>query len=477
MKESRFGRTNKIVNISGFTVIAAAWLLVASLNLFQKDRPEISEAEQRALAGFPEVNISTVVDGSAFRGIDNFVTDTFFMRDFLVKSQQKFSVLYGLDLITGDSGRIAYIPPAATGRQDEAGQIVTPDASGESPGSGGGFPEEAVPTFSEAGQLPETDYLKNGVLIYKNAAYSMADYYEAGARQFVAVAEQYADAFPHTRIIILPAPLSAMLLDGNEFKGALLDQRQSLLEIQAMCEATADSSTAVAETPGDLSAGSSPDTIRPAIGPKVRFVFVFDELWAHRGEYIYFYSDHHWTARGAYYAYRCFAGAAGFQPAGISSMKETIIGEPFVGGLYTFTGDERIKAFRDTLYAYFPAKPHTMKVYDKDWNIMEFGSSILTFGSNYSNFIAGDNPLTVINVPDNPEGLSILVIKDSYGNAMVPFLTEHYNTIYVVDPRHGSIKLREYFKNIPLTDILFLNHLNLNSTTSWVQTLQNLLAE
>ena len=57
-------------------------------------------------------------------------------------------------------------------------------------------------------------------------------------------------------------------------------------------------------------------------------------------------------------------------------------------------------------------------------------------GSMYDH--TGDNPYAVIHVPENPQDKSILVIKDSYGNAFVPYLTEHYGNIVVVYPSQLS---------------------------------------
>jgi hypothetical protein len=70
-------------------------------------------------------------------------------------------------------------------------------------------------------------------------------------------------------------------------------------------------------------------------------------------------------------------------------------------------------------------------------------------------------------VPSNPQDKNILVIKDSYGNAFVPYLTEHYGNIYVVDPRYVSMKVYEEFKDVNLTDIVFMINTSSANNNAW----------
>ena len=82
-------------------------------------------------------------------------------------------------------------------------------------------------------------------------------------------------------------------------------------------------------------------------------------------------------------------------------------------------------------------------------------------------FIAGDNPYTVINVPENPQDKNILVLKDSFGNAFVPYLCEHYGNIIVVDVRYTDMNVYEHLKDYGLTDIVFVNNVQAALSTTW----------
>ena len=73
----------------------------------------------------------------------------------------------------------------------------------------------------------------------------------------------------------------------------------------------------------------------------------------------------------------------------------------------------------------------------------------------------------MINVPSNPQDRSILVLKDSYGNAFVPFLAEHYGNIIVIDPRYCDENIAETYKNYGLTDILFVGNIQSHNSVAW----------
>ena len=52
----------------------------------------------------------------------------------------------------------------------------------------------------------------------------------------------------------------------------------------------------------------------------------------------------------------------------------------------------------------------------------------------YALFMGGDHAFARVDT-DVDNGKCALVIKDSYANALIPFLTAHYETVLVIDPR------------------------------------------
>ena len=72
----------------------------------------------------------------------------------------------------------------------------------------------------------------------------------------------------------------------------------------------------------------------------------------------------------------------------------------------------------------------------------------------------GDNPFTVIENPEVSNGESCIVVKESFGNAFVPFLVDHYQTVYVVDYRYYSGSITQLARDKGVKDVLFVNNLS-----------------
>ena len=109
-----------------------------------------------------------------------------------------------------------------------------------------------------------------------------------------------------------------------------------------------------------------------------------------------------------------------------------------------------------------------------DWPVI-YDVSNYNAGLKYSTFIASDNPYTEIENKDLSDGSSCIVVKESFGNAFIPFLVDHYQTVYVVDYRYwtGSISKLAQDKNV--NDVLFLNNLSMIRNKSLVGKLYRVL--
>ena len=76
--------------------------------------------------------------------------------------------------------------------------------------------------------------------------------------------------------------------------------------------------------------------INDAVGNSVETVDVLAALDEQQGEYLYFKTDHHWTARGAYWAYAAFAELSGLAPVALEAMTK-LPEQQFLGSLYGIT--------------------------------------------------------------------------------------------------------------------------------------------
>lgn len=206
------------------------------------------------------------------------------------------------------------------------------------------------------------------------------------------------------------------------------------------------------------------DKIYALMDESVKKVDIYDSLMSHRDEYIYFRTDHHWTALGAYYAYDKLCEVRGLEPAALDSF-ETKDFEGFVGSFYKDTEDGSLKAKPDTIHAYLPKSNAVLHVTASDgtnyewkviYDVSSYGESL-----KYSTFVAGDNPMTVIENKDISDGSSCAVVKESFGNALIPFLVDHYQTIYVIDYRYWTGNLASFVKKNEIPDVYLLNNLSM----------------
>lgn len=284
----------------------------------------------------------------------------------------------------------------------------------------------------------EADFITGGMFIYGDTVYTQGFYVESTAQTYAQTALYYKQLFgENTNVSIVIIPVSSMCVDNEEIKSKIPDQRDIL------------------------------DKMASWVDPSVNFVDAYSEMYEHRDEYLFFKSDHHWTQRGAYYAYRAFAKSLGLEPTALDDFDYEIRNENYHGSLYNLTQDERVKNFTDTIEVFNPRKPHTMTITTANGTTINADSSIVKSHNTYLTFISGDNPYTVINVPENPQDKNILVFKDSFGNAFVPFLCEHYGNIIVVDVRHTSMNVYEHLKDYGITDIVFVNNIQAANTASW----------
>ena len=208
------------------------------------------------------------------------------------------------------------------------------------------------------------------------------------------------------------------------------------------------------------------DNIIGKLSGDVKAVNMYENLMKHRNEYVYFRTDHHWTALGAYYGYEAFCDAKGVIPISLD-RHESVEFDNFLGSFYNDTKKDKVlEKNPDTIKAYYPISPDTSMVYtttkgsSNSWEVIydvsDYPSSI-----KYSTFIAGDNPFTVITNKNLQDGSSCIVVKESFGNAFVPFLVDHYEKIYVVDYRYWEGSLIDLAKEKKVDDVIFLNNLSM----------------
>lgn len=231
----------------------------------------------------------------------------------------------------------------------------------------------------------------------------------------------------------------------------------------------------------------------------VKAVNIFDTLQAHVEEPIYSRTDHHWAPLGAFYAARHFAGIANVDFKDLSEYEPRVIHD-YVGSMWTFSRDGAVKDAPEEFIYYVPrdssfsATRITYKKVSKrvgrkkrrrtiSWLTASEPESFSFFrnyedGSSaaYCVFMGGDTNTTSV-VTQTKNGRRLLILKDSYGNALPSNLFSSFEEIHVVDCRYFLQNMIEFVKAHAITDILFANNLIHASAPKTVQAYERYLTQ
>ena len=323
--------------------------------------------------------------------------------------------------------------PPATGDTTDPGNTDDPNG-----GDGDNTPVDPAPTYQRI-ELNGDEQQYDAVYRVGDTGYEMYSYVDSTAKKYADNVNAVADALAgKANVYMLPIPLSSgvSLPDDLYGKDIFADQKAAEQKIIGY------------------------------MNGNVKSVALYDALLAHRTEYIYFRTDHHWTATGAYYAYEQFCKAKGITPTPISSYKV----DEYDGFLGTFYRDSSQNATMganpDKVVAYHPLSTEATLDYGDSENASLTRGKIIYDESDapaslkYGAFITGDNAYSIINNPDVTNGSSCIVVKESFGNAFVPFLTDHYQTIYVLDYRYWKGSISQFAQSKGVQDVLFVNNLS-----------------
>jgi hypothetical protein len=187
---------------------------------------------------------------------------------------------------------------------------------------------------------------------------------------------------------------------------------------------------------------------------------IFDEFIASKNEYIYYRTDHHWTTKGAFIAYQKAAEKMGFSKLSESDFSIEDAAENFHGSLYSKVLYDGVLPDEINIYhSNSGVKITGMKIFENLESEPDFYESIymrdyLSAWNKYPVFLGENQPMVKIN--STSSGGKLLIIKDSYANSFVPFLTEHYSEITLIDMRYINIPLEEFLQMDQYDSALFL---------------------
>lgn len=404
-------------------ILTMAFFFVVGLLFFA--RPKVSETEKRELTKFPEFSAEAFLSGEWTANVSLWYADTYPFREGMIAANRKLESLYGIgDEMVYGSGVAEDIP-------DAGGDIVfnpTDDGKGD-----------AI----------------DGLYVNGDTAYELYYFVKQSSDNYVYLINSFAKQIGND------AKIYNMLVPKH-YEIALSDETVKKF-------GASDCGEAIEYMYGNMASNVTPVRIIP-------------ELIKHNGEYLYFRTDHHWTARGAYYAYTAFCREKGITPTPLDSYRRVEF-SGFLGTLYNSPLNKKPEAMKknpDTVEAFVPIGTNTAEVIDNNGRSTEYavvytGAGKYAASDKYLCFIAGDQPLTKIHNPNVKDGSSIVVIKESYGNAFVPFLVDSYEHVYVIDYRKWDGKLADFVKTNGIDDVLFLNVIGNSSSSNNISALRSII--
>lgn len=197
--------------------------------------------------------------------------------------------------------------------------------------------------------------------------------------------------------------------------------------------------------------------VKKALGDSVEWIDVSSALNKHKKEKIYYKTDQHWTALGAFYAFQDAASKLGISGDVSDEYISYIVSDNFNGMLASKSGvnlkeKEQIEIYvpkeedNDLIVNYVDEGKRTTSLYD---------SSALETKNQYDVYLGGNSSLLDIKTVSTSTK-RLLLVKDSFADCFIPFLTPYYREIVVVDPRYYSGTIQDVMDTYRISEVLFL---------------------
>ena len=471
MNENKEDKWHKI----RITVVSVIIILLMITGFLIFLRPAESDLEKRKLAVFPTPTLAAVLNGSFFTDISKWYADTYPLREKMIAFQSNTEDLYGIrnTVIYGDTGQKADAIPKEDGEtapiisdiavEEDSDKTSNVNVTESLPdGNNGSVSSAAIVQNSVSdgsiqaenkeaanrqemakedekpakdGTLKVQPEVAGTVYIAENRGFTLYYFYKKGADLYASMLNTVAKKIGNSATIY-------DIVVPNSF-GVNLDE-----DIQKNMNTS--------------NQGEAINYIYKKLNKSIKTVETYNQLRNHNSEYLYFKTDHHWTALGAYYVYRSFCETKGIHPHELGDYKKKKFPD-FLGSFYAYSNQSKaLKKNPDTVEAYIPIATNKEKITPREGKPYQYDiisdANKFSSANKYLAFIGGDQPLIEINNPKLKDDSSCIIIKESYGNAFVPFLVDHYQYVYVVDYRYYTGDVAKVAAKHTNTDIIFLNN-------------------
>ncbi len=427
------------------TIIVPVYTAIV-VTLLVLPRSTISMLEKRELATFPEFSWESYFSGEYTAAIANYFDDTVPFRDTLKQAGSQLTNFWGIKYNDVQISGQMYVVNDKNDKDNDSGDAAAESKSEDNKtnkaadNTSSGKKDSSSKTDSDKDTDTDTEKPKpkgqeiadgvftNGtIVVYQDGHYRAMSMYGGGSGQVYASAlNNFASDLPGVRVYSMVAPTPGEFYTPKNFSDYNASQEDDIKEINDMLI-------------------------------NVKGLNICPTLADHIDEPIYTRTDHHWMSNGAYYAAQDFANAAGVPFAKLSNYtKETVPG--YVGTMYNFSDNnaDLLNDPEDFIY-YKPTNKIKTEYYTQSYSFSHEGELLQYIGdisSMYMTYMGGDGYVCHITT-DVKNGRRLCVVKDSYGNAEIPFYTSSFEEIFVVDMRYFELNLVDFCRDKGVTDLLF----------------------
>ena len=474
-KKYREPRTPKRRRISDIvylmTILTAFETIGLALLVFPRSTESITE--KRELKKFPELSAESWFSGDFTAGVSEWFSDTVPLRDEVTDLSTQLRELRGF---RQDGIRLHNVGTVQTdASKPDTSAPEQPSEPQEQPGTASGESVEnsstaqtskpqtttAAPTEEEEPVINEDDSVtitNNGIAVVGTRALMLYGGSYSVGEKYAGVVNRYKELLGNdVNIYAMVIPTSCEFYSPDSVKLYCGSQKDNIDYVYSL--------------------------LKNSTG-----VDAYSSLKKHLREDIYLRTDHHWAPLGAYYAAQAFAETAGVPFLDISEYEQRVVHD-YVGTMYGYSGDAVLKNNPEDFVYYVPKTvDYTTTYYDYILQDGKIAGANAPYeadffikysdgsGMAYCTFMGGD--AKIVKVSTNAgTGRKLAIFKDSYGNALPPFLMGSFDEIIVIDMRYFTHNAIDYLKENGVTDVLFANNAFHAATASTVTYYNNFLTQ
>ena len=425
-KAQRFAKTIGVSLLSGVVVVVAVVLLLAP-------RSTISYEENRLLAEKPKFSLTSLLDGSYTSGWSEYYNDTVPFRSKLKKTISAMMQWTGVqsEEDTVFFGNVSQVKkktttPVATTESVET-TVAVAAAGNDETNTEPAVTTTVVTTTEDPNDEPAAEIGEGIILDHKRAVCVYGGSFSVGQDYAETLNAYQQDLGSDVQVYSLVAPTAVSYYLPEEYANYTASETENIDNINSYLNG-------------------------------VKPVDAYNALKPHTAEAIYARTDHHWLPLGAYYAAEAFAKVADV-PFALLSDYDTATKKDYVGSMYTYTESAVLLDNPEEFTYYIPKNKYKTTYYSTSFTDPTEGDLLMNLDG-YDNsmyylvFMGGDDKITHVET-DCKNGRTLVIFKDSYGNALVPCLTSSFENIYVCDMRYFELNAIDFCKQVGCTDLLF----------------------